>query len=223
MRPGENIEELIKNIDIDTNAEMDKAVLDDVLEALEKSKKAKSAKPTPNIWGVIMKSKITKLTAAAVTAIIAVALVIIALDKTATPAYAIEQTLEANRSLRYLHFKMFKPSHDSIAKESWIEFDESGQVKNVRVNFAEWWNNGQIIVWKEGKTQVWNRKKNTLDYFEDEIYTAKMLMFAQRYNPGGAIEYLYELQTQGKVEVEIDESKPKWVPLDGDVRPFLNQ
>ena len=158
-----------------------------------------------SIWQSIIKSPITKLAAAAVITI-AVVLSITFLDKSVIPvAYAIEQTVEANRSLRYLHFKMFKPSHDSVAKESWIEFDEGGQVKNVRVNFAEWWN-GQIIVWKDGKTQVWNRKKNTLDFFEDEIYTAKMLMFAQRYNPRGAIEYLYELQTQGKVEVEIDES-----------------
>ena len=66
MRPAENIEKLIKNIKIDTNAEMDKAVLDDVLKALEKSKKTKSAIPQPNIWRKIMKNKITKLATAAV-------------------------------------------------------------------------------------------------------------------------------------------------------------
>jgi len=38
MKPEQNIEKLIKNVDIDTNAERDKAVLDDVLNALENSK-----------------------------------------------------------------------------------------------------------------------------------------------------------------------------------------
>ena len=65
MRPTENIEKLIKNIKIDTNAEMDKAVLDDVLKALEESKKQKSANLKPNIWRTIMKSRITKFAVAA--------------------------------------------------------------------------------------------------------------------------------------------------------------
>lgn len=66
MRPEKNIEKLIKNIGIDTNVKMDKAVLDDVLKALENSKKTKSAAIQPNIWRIIMKSKITKLATAAV-------------------------------------------------------------------------------------------------------------------------------------------------------------
>lgn len=74
MKPPENIEKMIKNIDIDTNAERDKAVLDDVLNALEESKKlalskvegTKPANLAPNIWRTIAKSRITKLAAAAV-------------------------------------------------------------------------------------------------------------------------------------------------------------
>jgi outer membrane lipoprotein-sorting protein len=74
MKPAENIERLIKNVDIGTNAETDKAVLDDVLEALEESKKKEPAVIEPNRWRIIMKSKITKLAAAA--AIIIVVLIL---------------------------------------------------------------------------------------------------------------------------------------------------
>ena len=49
MRPAKNIEKLIKNTDIDTNARMDNAVLKDVIKAFENSKKEKSA-AMPNIW-----------------------------------------------------------------------------------------------------------------------------------------------------------------------------
>jgi hypothetical protein len=66
MRPAENIEKLIKNIDIDTNAKTDNAVLGDVIEAFEKSKGKKTSATEQNIWRIIMKSKITKLAAAAV-------------------------------------------------------------------------------------------------------------------------------------------------------------
>jgi len=66
MRPAENIAKLIKNIDVYTNTKMDEAVLDDVLKALEDSKKKKPANLAPNIWRIIMKSRITKLAAAVI-------------------------------------------------------------------------------------------------------------------------------------------------------------
>jgi len=66
MRPAENIENLIKNAEMDTNANTDEAVLGDVLKAFEKSKSKKSAAIEQNIWRIIMKSRITKLAAAAV-------------------------------------------------------------------------------------------------------------------------------------------------------------
>ena len=64
MRPAENIEKRIQNIPINTSAKRDKEVLDDILNALEKSKRAQSA-IQPNIWRTIMQSKITKIAAAA--------------------------------------------------------------------------------------------------------------------------------------------------------------
>ncbi len=66
MRPAENIEKLIKNINIDTNAKTDEAVLVDVLKAFEKSKSQKSASTKQNIWRIIMKTKVAKLATAAV-------------------------------------------------------------------------------------------------------------------------------------------------------------
>ncbi len=66
MRPAENIEKLIKNIDIETNAKTDNAVLSDVIEAFEKSKGKKTSAIEQNIWRIIMKSRITKIAAAAV-------------------------------------------------------------------------------------------------------------------------------------------------------------
>ena len=65
MRPAENIEKLIKNTKLDTNDKVDKAVLDDVLKAFEKSKVKKTSAIEQNIWRIIMKSKIAKLTIAA--------------------------------------------------------------------------------------------------------------------------------------------------------------
>ncbi len=58
MRPSENIEKLIKNINIDTNAKTDEEVLGEVVKAFEKSKVKKISATEQNIWRIIMKSKI---------------------------------------------------------------------------------------------------------------------------------------------------------------------
>ena len=102
MRPTENIKKLIRNVPVKTNAERDKAVLNDVLDALGKSIRTKSGIPYSNIWRKIMKSQITKLTTAAVI-IVAVVLSITILNQSATPAWAIEQTIEAIEGFRAIY------------------------------------------------------------------------------------------------------------------------
>jgi len=72
MKAAANIEKLIKKFyalkksSVATSASLDKRVLDDALAAYEESKKTSSALIEPNIWRIIMKSKMIKLAAAAV-------------------------------------------------------------------------------------------------------------------------------------------------------------
>jgi len=72
MRQSKNIEKLIKNINIETNAQTDDAVLNEVVKAFEESKKKISAKTQPSIWRMIMKSRMTKLAVAAAIVIAAI-------------------------------------------------------------------------------------------------------------------------------------------------------
>jgi hypothetical protein len=75
VRSSENIEKLVKNLelDVDTHAQVDQAVLSELLDAQKKSMKQDSAFVGPNIRRFIMKSPMTKL---AVTAVIIIAVVI---------------------------------------------------------------------------------------------------------------------------------------------------
>jgi len=94
MSSAENIENFIKRVRLKASAQMHKRTLNDALEAQEKSRKTKSAKFEPNIWRTIMKSNITKLATAAAIILIAV-LGITLLNKSTTPVWAIEQSIEA--------------------------------------------------------------------------------------------------------------------------------
>ncbi|MHC4708516.1 MAG: hypothetical protein ACYS8I_15695 [Planctomycetota bacterium] len=213
MKPEENIEKLIKSLHFKASAEMHERTLNDVLDAHGESRKTEPAEVQPHLWRIVMKSKITKLTAAC--AIIAIAVVLAMYLERATPsAYAITQTIEANRGIKQLYFEYYAPSDSNVAKECWVEFDESGQPKNVRTNLHKYWGDQLLVhVWKEGKTQTWRKKKNTLLCYEAESFTAKILHLVSQYDPRSAVETLYERQKKGQVKIEIEEPASKGDPI----------
>jgi hypothetical protein len=87
MRPADNINDLIKKLQLKASADLDARVHDDIAGALAGYEKAKSVRSEPNIWRRIMASKASKLAAAAVI-LIAVAISVTILDKSVAPAYA---------------------------------------------------------------------------------------------------------------------------------------
>jgi len=214
MRPTDNINELIKKLKLKASANLDKRVHDDISAALAESEKTKSARTEPNIWRTIMKSRITKLAAAAVI-IVAVVLLTNVWDKSMPAAYALDQTIEANHTVRYLHIKDFGATKEE-PKEFWLEFDEYGEVKNVRMDFPEWSTGGdgpKVVVWKENKAEVWFKKKNSFLTVRDKTVADSMLKLAEECDPRLAVERLYEQERQGKVKVEIDEPSDKAEPV----------
>ena len=68
MRPAENIEKLINRLRVEPRAEMSKRNLDDALAAHKKVIGSVSSRPT--IWRTIMKSKVSKIAAAAIIIVI---------------------------------------------------------------------------------------------------------------------------------------------------------
>ncbi len=218
MKPIGNIEKLIRKfcvkekLRVATGAEMDKRVLDDALVAYEKSRKKIPALTELNIWRIIMKKPIAKLVTVAAVILIA-GLGISLLRNSATTAYAIEQTIEAGQDVRYLHFYFSSLDSNTTFKEAWLEYDDSGQIKNTRVNWYNQPSGDMVAVWKEGRTQYWTKKKKTLRFFEDEIYTKKCVGFAKRYDPTRTVENMYDLERKGDVEIEIEEPANKTKPI----------
>lgn len=180
----------------------------------------KQPTPRPNIrlefiWRTIMKTRITKLAAAAVI-IIAVVLSINLWDKSIPAAYAFEQTVEANHSVHYIHIKDFASGHEDEPKEVWLEFNEDGQVKNVRMHMPAWDNpkdGAKVIVWKENKAQVWFKKKNVLLTVRDKTVADRMLKFVEAFDPRLLVERLHKQEAEGKVKIEIDEPSDKAEPI----------
>ena len=142
MKPLENIEKIIKDINIDTNAEVDEAVHKDVIKAFEQSKVKKSAVAQPSIWRIIMKSKITKLATAAVI-IIAVMIVTDWFGKSidiAKPAYGITDLPELIKNAKTIHIK----------GQAYFPKREQEDVEPVKLEFDYWFDieNGRYRLYK---------------------------------------------------------------------------
>ncbi|MHC4646814.1 MAG: hypothetical protein ACYTBJ_15050, partial [Planctomycetota bacterium] len=72
MKSTRQIEQSIKGFCVIASAHLDRRVRDDVQQIIRKSKQTESAAAQPNIWRIIMRSRIMKLAAAAVILIAAV-------------------------------------------------------------------------------------------------------------------------------------------------------
>jgi hypothetical protein len=114
-----------------------------------------------HIWRIIMKSSITKLAVAAVLLIAAV-ISITFLNKSATPAYAIEQTIEALRNFGAVHMiGTVKINGQETGYEWWMEANKS---KTSSQDNVMRFTNGFIEWVKDGNTYTYVPQKNVVCY-----------------------------------------------------------
>ncbi|MBW8040053.1 MAG: tetratricopeptide repeat protein [Planctomycetes bacterium] len=192
--------EFFAKIEADMSGRQERAV-----KAINRSYVSKQS-DTISIGRMIMKSRITKLAAAAVI-IIAVVLSITVIDKLTPKVYAIVQTVEAFRNVRFIHL-IRRDDADQVKDERWIELGMDG--RQVR-----YWQgkHGESFAIEDGEsTAVYHHDKKTVVIYdrEDKQY--------QWVGPLG--EFLENLLQKGKIIKENDDyyGQPAhrvWWPMAG--------
>ena len=135
MKSVKNIKQLIKKFHVTTNAKMDQMVREDVLVLIIKSKQTQSTLTQPNIWRIIMKTRIRKLTSAAA-AVLIIAFGMFILDKLTTPVWAIDQTIEALDKVNTIIVSGTTGYDDnsiSLPFKSWIKLNDKNGNLFLRV------------------------------------------------------------------------------------------
>ena len=162
------------------------------------------------IWRTIMKSQITKLTTAAVI-ILAVVVSITFLNKSVTPAYGLEQTIEAYRGLRYIYVKnLSPPAHEP--QDGWLEFDENGELVRIRIEEGKD-DSFRIMVWANDTIKWWSPPKNEFVVLHETFSQAKKQMFREGVDPSYAVQSLYDLALEGKMDIEIEQPASEGEPI----------
>ena len=213
MKSLKDIQKIVTQFNVKPGPEMRSKVLDEALE-IQRNRKQQSTSGTCT-WRLIMNKPITKLATVAAVLVIIVSAVTI-LDHTARPAYAMEQTIQASHSVQYLHIKSFMVSISDEPIECWVEFEPSGQVKNIRINKPAWMDPGDgetVIVWKDNKAKLWVKKKNFLVTLKDKEIAAQVLSMVEQLDPKHAVANILQAQEQGDTKVEIEEPENKADPI----------
>jgi len=120
MRPTDNIDQLIKKLQLRASANLDGRVHDDIDRALATPQKSESADAKPNRWRIIMKSRIVKLAAAAVI-VIAVLLGVDFVGRPNMANVAWAKVTERASEVDYVHMYYFKSRGNDFARhfEAW--------------------------------------------------------------------------------------------------------
>lgn len=125
-------------------------------------------------------------------------------------AYALDQTWEAIKDIRYFHFQFRHQEELNPGREAWIEYDESGELEAMRVNFYQ---QDQVVVWQDGVTQAWRQDANELLIFEDLEYSDKILLFARRFDPKQALNHLAQRVAAEEVRMEMETPSNPFTPI----------
>lgn len=201
---------LVNNGKVLAQSDLENDVMNQIIrEQNARLKAAEQASAGLAIRRLIMKSPITKLAIAA--AVIVVAIVSIQIFGGGAVTYALDQTINANHSVRYLHVKIPHGEQDE-PKELWIACDENGQVQSVRFQIPEWASpedGAKSVVWNQGIAKVWFHRKNSLLICRDETVRKWVLNLVQSSDPRYAVERLSEAEKQGKLTLDIQQPADK--------------
>jgi hypothetical protein len=122
MKSVKDIKQEIRKLKVASSDKIHNRVLADLAKVLDKSKK-QTAVTQPIVWRIIMNKPITKFVAAAVV-IIGMGMGVYLIDKAATPAWAIDQSIEAMKNYRGIYFS-------GTMSMSWKDFFDGLEVKDL--------------------------------------------------------------------------------------------
>jgi len=190
MRPSEKIEKLIKKLCYKTSDEMHDRILSNVLQTLDEKQKQKPSVKSPVLWRIIMKSPITKLSTAVVI-IVCIALTTIFMVKTVTPAYSVEQTLQAMQNLRTMYMACKDWNGEQF--EMWIELNpDTGIPEYCR---AYWPKSKVLNISRPDTSYQFSERANQVQINSGQLYQMdvapakvfEQLLLASREDPNSVV------------------------------------
>jgi len=210
MESLKDVEKLVKKFHIKPSSKMQNRTLTEALKTQEELNAQNIPEIQINIWRTIMKTRISKMAAAAMI-IIGVLLSLTLLEKTIPTAYALQDTIEAYSSIRWLHIKESATVFEEIrASEIWLGCDEQGNVTRMRFQSD---NVGEpvgslLIAGDSDSSQAWLAGHN-LRLVGCGDPSVLLRYDVSELDPKFLFERLFEKQDRGEAIVDVNEPTGK--------------
>ena len=198
MNTYDDLEMLIKSFPVTTSEAVDQRILAAASVVLEDSSLTLLESRRSSVWRDIMRSKWTKLAAAIL--VVATIGTVTFHRQTATVAYALEDTLAANRGLRYTHIRI-EPAGEGLG-EAWAQFDENGNLFRLRMHFPNSQDGDKQVLWQQGKAEVWFKSKGHVLVINEQKMAEKIAKELRSFDPKATIEQLYQAEAEGILTLE---------------------
>ncbi|MHC4704842.1 MAG: SUMF1/EgtB/PvdO family nonheme iron enzyme, partial [Planctomycetota bacterium] len=217
MKPADEIRQLFKNAELGIDPNADEKVFEDVSGAHKET--TESSPAMPEIWRIIMRSRKAQFTAAVV-AVLAVYLCLQIPKNLVAPVYALQDTIEAYNSIRYLHVKGFCTVYGQRwDEESWIEFDEQGKPRRFRYETNRVSTGDEIgpvtIVSDGDGSYTWLPKLNLgFKRSGDSVYGSSLVQWeVSNAAPKLVFEKLQKQARDGEIILDVNEPERKNEPI----------
>jgi hypothetical protein len=118
---------------------------------------------------------------------------------TATAAYALQQTAQANRQIRSCHVKL-TPGGGGIG-EAWMEMAADGKPLRARIDFPKTEDGAKVVILSDAKAEIWLKDKKSHVFVTEKNALAHMKQLQEQFDPKAAFDSLQQMEKSGKVEI----------------------
>jgi hypothetical protein len=156
---------------------------------------------------ILAHKRLSLAAAAAVTALAASLILYISLFSFLTPAYALEQTIEANSHITSYHVKIAPPSSAMGVGEAWVELAPGGAPLRGRMDIFGGDRGDRVGIVSRNRGEFWWKAKNTRVVSDNKWVIEKALEQCTKmralFDPKLAFEQLRADEEAGKVQVAM--------------------
>lgn len=125
------------------------------------------------------------------------------------PAYALEQTAQANSQIKTCHVRC---SGGGVG-EAWIELNSDGTPVRARMDFPKTEDGAKVVILTADKAEVWFKDKRGHLFVTEKDALARVKEMQKQFDPKLVFEELQAMKASGKVEVATQESATKNDPI----------
>lgn len=148
---------------------------------------------------ILSHKRLTAATAALTT--LAAGLILYAsLFSSPMPAYALEDTVQANQHMTSYHAKL-SPSWGGMS-EVWVQLNPDGSPLRARIDYPQTEDGAKVVFCSEGKAAVWFKDKNGYTVLPEKSALSRVAEMRKLCDPKLAFEELQTREKSGKVKIE---------------------